>query len=487
MAESPPPTTRRDEFDERDERDADDLDFIRIFFIIAKYFKFSRFKEIKQSNKLNTQPLIQSEMSFHNQFELSKLNANTPSHHIPYPPTNTSGLNDMVVDGEQVIIRNSYIIVSSLDRDWYSGSSGSESPYKFSVLLGGSGDTWNSMPLYQNSPTVPATQQQALLGIRGSPNIAGWYSTTGQFFLPYDPSQPLGLQVDSETIIFKGTQFMAINHTPKNIISIGVSKLVVSSRNLESGYSTITVNPENQPYLLVSVDNVDKVQLGTNKLIDNAVGVMVPYLPIPTSLASNYFVEYKSLLGNAKEFFNNPIASIPRMVINITTAIGSSIAPSLNDVLTIYSIYNKIGTPADYSTEFLVIQTSTFFMASQYQAGDLLLFKNYRYRDTGIYEEADNFNEFMNNPAGHVIVGIDKSNPATYLYNLIVICAPSVASITSGNVENIPWYSNLKVKSMGTSPIAGDSGKCINSSLQTQVAFNIKYLEKSTNFMDDLL
>jgi hypothetical protein len=419
-------------------------------------------------------------MSYSTQFELSKLNA---------PPNLMQNVPSMMVTDPQdsIIIRNSYIIISSLDRDWYSNSNGAETPYNFTVKLGGAGDSWSTYPLFQNNPTVPATQDQALNGQRGFTNVSGWYSSSGVFYPAYNSALPFGNQVDSETIIFKGDQYMVINHEPHNIISIGINKLLTSARNIEVGYSNTVTNVENIPYLMVNVDNIDYVHFGTNKLIDNSIGLMVPYIPLPISFANNYFIEYKNLLGNSKDFYNNPIASLARLSINITNTNGAPINPLINDVLSIYSIYYKIGTPGDYSTEYLVIQTSTYFSAAQYKPGDNLLFKNYVYRDTGIYSECDIFNSFINQPNGHTIVAIDKSDPTTFLYDLIIICAPSIISTVSGNVQNLQWYIDLKIKTIGTIPVADISGKLINCSLQTQLAFNIKYLEKNTNFMSDLL
>lgn len=390
----------------------------------------------------------------------------------------------MLVDGDVIIIRNSYIVASSIDRNWESSEG---NPYRFTVKLGGTGDSWQSYPLYQNSPTVPASSAQAASGQRGSPNISGWFNSVGQFYGPYDPSQPFGQVVDNERIYYKGSQYLVVNSEPKNIISIGVSKLMLSSRNLRIGYSTNLVSSENNAMILVLVDNIDYATYGTNKLIDNSLGLMTPYLPIPTSLANNFFVEYKNLLGNAKEYYQNPLASISRLSINITTPLGGPFDPELVDVLDVFSIYYMIGTPGDASTEFLVIQTKQYFSASGFQTGDSLQFRNYVYRDTGVYSEAGIFNEFINRETGHLICGVGKSDPSTFYNNIIYICAPSNINQSTGQVANIAWYSSLKMKSMGMIPIADVSGRFINVSVQTTVMFNIKYLEKSGKFMNDLI
>jgi hypothetical protein len=43
------------------------------------------------------------------------------------------------------------------------------------------------------------------------------------------------------------------------------------------------------------------------------------------------------------------------------------------------------------------------------------------------------------------------------------------------------------MKSMGEIPVQDVSGKCINANLQTSIAFNIKYLEKTADFMNVLI
>jgi len=385
---------------------------------------------------------------------------------------------------EPVIIRNSYIMVSSIDRNWYSSTT--ENPYNFTVKLGGAGDSVVVVPLFQNNPTVPATTDQAMNGSRGNPNIAGWISKIGAFYPAFDPSLPRGIIVDNETIVQRGDKFLVVNNEPRNIVSIGASKLLITNRPIEIGYSTSNSNVSCMPYLLINVSNIDYTTFGTNKLIDNSLGIMTPYIPTPTSLNNLGFTEYKNLLTNAKEFYNNPIASLSKLEISLTTASGGTI-DYVNDVLAIYSIFYTQSDPIDTATEFLIIQTSTYFSPSQYLVGDTIIFQNYIYRDTGVYSEADIFNDYINSPFGFQIVGIDSSDPTTFLKNRIIICAPSTISTSTGMITNLSWYSSLKIKSMGEIAVQDVSGKLINSNLQTNIAFNIKYLEKTASFMNVLI
>jgi len=414
-------------------------------------------------------------------------NKNTISYQSP-PPfqiSETSQSSTNLDDGEEPVrIRNSHIMVSSIDRNWYSSTL--ESPYNFTVKLGGSGDSIVVQPLFQNNPTIPATTEQAMNGLRGDPNISGWYSKSNTFYPAYNPVLPRGIIVDNETIVQRGDRFLVVNNEPRNIVSIGASKLIITNRPIEIGYSNSNTNISNTPYLLINVSNIDYATFGTNKLIDNSLGIMTPYIPTPTSLNNLGFTEYKNLLTNAKEFYNNPIASLSKLEISLTTASGGTI-DYVNDVLVVYSIFYTQSDPMDAATEFLVIQTSTYFSPSQYLVGDTIIFQNYIYRDTGVYSESDTFNDYINSPFGFQIVGIDSSDPTTFLKNMIIICAPSTISTSTGMITNLAWYSSLKMKSMGEIAVQDVSGKLINSNLQTNIAFNIKYLEKTASFMNVLI
>jgi hypothetical protein len=418
----------------------------------------------------------------------TRIQSHLPPQQISENPQSSVYLNDgsNAEEGgeEPVIIRNSYIMVSSIDRNWYSSTT--ENPYNFTVKLGGAGDSVVVVPLFQNNPTVPATTDQAMNGSRGNPNIAGWISKIGTFYPAFDPSLPRGIIVDNETIVQRGDKFLVVNNEPRNIVSIGASKLLITNRPIEIGYSTSNSNVSCMPYLLINVSNIDYTTFGTNKLIDNSLGIMTPYIPTPTSLNNLGFTEYKNLLTNAKEFYNNPIASLSKLEISLTTASGGTI-DYVNDVLAIYSIFYTQSDPMDTATEFLVIQTSTYFSPFQYLVGDTIIFQNYIYRDTGVYSEADTFNDYINSPFGFQIVGIDSSDPSTFLKNRIIICAPSTISTSSGMITNLSWYSSLKIKSMGEIAVQDVSGKLINSNLQTNIAFNIKYLEKTASFMNVLI
>jgi len=403
----------------------------------------------------------------------------------PQSAVNLNGDDNIEGEGEEpVIIRNSYIMVSSIDRNWYSSTT--ENPYNFTVKLGGAGDSVVVVPLFQNNPTVPATTDQAMNGLRGNPNIAGWISKVGTFYPAFNPSLPRGIIVDSENIVQRGDRFLVVNNEPRNVVSIGASKLLITNRPIEIGYSTSNSNVSGTPYLLINVSNIDYTTFGTNKLIDNSIGIMTPYIPTPTSLNNLGFTEYKNLLTNSKEFYNNPIASLSKLEISLTTAIGGSI-DYVNDVLVVYSIFYTQSDLIDTATEFLVIQTATYFSPFQYLVGDTIIFQNYIYRDTGVYSEADIFNDYINSPLGFKIAGIDSSDPSTFLKNRIIICAPSTISTSSGMISNLSWYSSLKMKSMGEIAVQDVSGKLINSNLQTNIAFNIKYLEKTASFMNVLI
>ena len=94
--------------------------------------------------------------------------------------------------------------------------------YNFQVSLGSSSDTWKRVPLYENSPTVPATKEQSERGERGFNNGGtGWrWGETGEQFPKYDSSKPPGNIVGYESIRENSTRGAKVYRDFKNVSQI---------------------------------------------------------------------------------------------------------------------------------------------------------------------------------------------------------------------------------------------------------------------------
>jgi hypothetical protein len=294
-----------------------------------------------------------------------------------------------------------YIVINSIDRDW-TNSNSNETPYKFRVVFG------------NNS-------------LYGSNN------------------QNLNI---------------LINDTIKNANYITCQKLVIANRELYD-----KSRPSNNPYLLISVDNIEQISEGSNNKLQNAIAIMTPKIPISTTSTNYKYIEYENINEQGKKINS----SLPYMDIEIQSADGSLINSDdyQNDILNIKQIYYNT------STELLEIKTSDYFTTNDFQSGDKVSISGYLFRDDGYYESAL-FNNYINRKEGHIIQSVSQSNIALDMYDIIHILPDAINSKSSGEFELKEWFSDLITKTDIDSDISDDNtGKLINNNLQTTIFFKV--------------
>jgi len=247
------------------------------------------------------------------------------------------------------------------------------------------------------------------------------------------------------------------------------------------------VNISKFPYLSVALDNIDGVMFSTNNELNKSIGLMVPFTP-SNNTVQYPIIEYKNSLKHSKEYYNNPLASLSKLNINIKQQ-TNSLPVNYNDVLSIKNITYSPAISSNVSTEYLVVETSEYFSNKEYGLGDIIKFSNYENVNTGIYNDVRTFNDFINRTSGHPILDTSKTDSDKYLSNRIHIPIPSTISTSTGNVEEDTWYSNLKSVSLSnvslSSSVTDLGGKLINTNLQNTLIFRIKTIEKESNFMND--
>jgi hypothetical protein len=284
-------------------------------------------------------------------------------------------------------------------------------------------------------------------------------------------------------------QYSTVSHDYKNVISFSMDKIIIPNRPCIQSYnSNIAPRPNDYPYITISVAGINYSSYGTNKTLNNTIGIFTPIIPLPISLSEISYLEYKNTSVQKKEYAPSPEGYISRLDLAITTPSGSSVS-NLNDVLDIYSIFLNSSTSniIPINSDSLVVQTSTYFNNIEFRKNDLLLFKNYVYHNMS-YDESGQFNAWINNVSGHYILDISKSNPATDLYNQIIIPIPASLSRSTGNIIVESWFSSFDTKSLSNVAIQDTSGKLINVSTQSHLVVNMQTLEKNDNiFMKDLI
>ena len=283
-------------------------------------------------------------------------------------------------------------------------------------------------------------------------------------------------------------QYSTVSHDYKNVISFSMDKIILPNRPCIQSYnSNIAPRPNDYPYIAVTVDGINFSSYGTNKTLNNTIGIFTSIIPIARNIAEISYLEFKNTSVQKKEYAPSPEGYISRLDLAITTPAGALVS-NLNDVLDIYSIFLNTSNIITITTsDSLIVQTSTYFNNIEFRQNDLLLFKNYQYHNMS-YDESGQFNAWINNVNGHYVLDVAKSNPATDLYNQIIIPIPALLSRSTGNIAVESWFSSFVTKSLSNVAIQDTSGKLINVNTQSHLVVNMQTLEKNDNiFMKDLI
>ena len=285
-------------------------------------------------------------------------------------------------------------------------------------------------------------------------------------------------------------QYSTVSHDYKNVVSFSIDKIILSNRACIQTYnSNIAPRLNDNPYLTVSVKGIHYSSYGTNKTLNNTIGIYTPLIPLPQTLSEISYLEFKNTSIQKKEYNPTPEGYISALDLSITTPLGT-LASNLNDVLDIYSIFLNSNNSNIYTNitinSSLIIQTNTYFNAVEFRKNDLITINKYVYHNNN-FDECSIFNNWINRESGHYILNIGKSNLTTTLYNQIIIPIPATLSRSTGNISVEQWFSDFDMKSLSNVAIQDNGGKLINVNTQSHLVVNIKTMEKNDNiFLKDL-
>jgi hypothetical protein len=283
-------------------------------------------------------------------------------------------------------------------------------------------------------------------------------------------------------------QFSTVSHDYKNIVSFSVEKIILPNRPcIQSYMSNVSPHLNDNPYLTVTIQGINFSSYGTNRILNETVGIYTPIIPIPNLLNDLSYLEYKNSSVQKKEYDPTPEGYISNLNLRINNTNGT-LASNLHDIQDIYSIFLTPGTTLPLSIlDTLTIQTSTYFSNIEVKQNDLICIKNYQYHNMS-YDESGIFNKWINRDEGHYVININKSNPTTTLYDQIIIPIPAELSTSTGNIIVDTWFDNFVIKSLSNIAIQDNGGKLINVSMQSHLIVNIKTLEKNDNiFLKDII
>lgn len=276
-------------------------------------------------------------------------------------------------------------------------------------------------------------------------------------------------------------RFSIVSQDYKNVVAFSVDKIILPNRISQVSYtSNLAPRLNDNPYLAVAIQGINFSSYGTNKTLNETLGIYTPLIPLPTTLSDISYLEFKNTSIQRKEYSPAPEGYISLLDISITNP-GGAIASNLNDVLDIYSIFLNTSNAIPITTsDSLIIQTSTYFNSAEFHANDLIKIEGYQYHNMS-YDESSQFNNWINSSRGHYVLDIRKSNTGTTLYNQLIIPMPATLSRSTGMLAVDDWFTSFVMKSLSNVAIQDGGGKLINANTQSHLVVNIKTLEKKNN------
>ena len=392
---------------------------------------------------------------------------------------------DIIEVGTPLQTKNKYLVLSSLDRDWYN-SSADTNPFNYKAKIGTNND--NDVNIY-------------------TLNII------------------------------------------KNIVSLGIIKLLLPNKKMIIGYSNQVEFISHHPYIMVDINHGINTNDGTNSNINNAIGILNTITPTNKLFSEVNYLEYKNINGATKNYYNNPISNLSTLDIKIKTELNQnptnvndvlSIDTIYSSGLNLTEVVN-IKTSMYFNNQFQIsdiikIQNYVYRETDTYTEGvnfndyinqetghKIIGLKNSGYTyftitqsgtsitQTGAGNTDFNDRAFASGDTDKIIVYADGTTAiATYssgtvltssithtipsstkIYlksitavshynNIIQIGIPHSISSSTGAIVEDSWWGSLKTKSSteDDSSSSGDTGgKLINTYLQTHIFINIGYLD----------
>jgi hypothetical protein len=310
----------------------------------------------------------------------------------------------------------------------------------------------------------------------------------------------------------------SISQMYRNIISVElVSAVLPMDAYVDSFDTRIYMGLSRYPYLLLRIDELDNVFKGTNNWVDRAFSTMIfdkvfytntlstDYISgVETSIVQSSpkqgfsgeylrgFLKYNPAYFEKKKFYNNPLANLSRMTIDITDPRGNFVN-NQSDVLNISNIQYTANLAAitanttellptfgwPYSTQsdykYVQITTSTYFSNRLFRIGDRILIQNFTFNSNASGVNDSNFTSFINQTQGHIIINLDiETNGATNTNNRgflsnIYISPPGSLNTANQTVKSGTYYDNTTLDLSNVSVF----GSMIDVDLQTQLLFRI--------------
>ena len=304
-----------------------------------------------------------------------------------------------------------------------------------------------------------------------------------------------------------GQQNIGVNRNFRNVIAVELVNVIVPHDNAIVPFDNrIYLDNSSFPYLLLQIEELDGVYRGTNSNNDrsfahllfdkehNSDVLSTTYIgsdtaPSGTMFSKQFargFIRYSPGYFEKKTFYNNPIASLNRMTINIVDPYGNpvDVQPDILPISAIayenvadHAIKGTKGFPNDNSgvspRQYVKITTSNYFSNRIFRIGD-------RIHISGVVSSIPAFQNFINRTKGHFIVNLDTEVDTAGNYNkgfinVIYLSSPGELSANGATVD-----SNTDIGPQGVGTVGYSNAYLINENLQTHILLKITTRETDT-------
>lgn len=318
----------------------------------------------------------------------------------------------------------------------------------------------------------------------------------------------------------------------KNIVRVELVKAIIPTESIDvfktrymsggqpkttfAGGSTVL----SFPYLIVRVEELESNNYGTNSNIDSTFGIIQydnkwssehedyrEYNVNQSKLTNpGYACMIPKFMKCQRVFHPTPLSTLQKMSIRLERPDGTLVNTEM-DTFDFIKVFMGSVLPAGYSysgtnpyvsapaNEYIVLESTELFRATNAIAGDRIYVKGFKFPDGfvgGTQELRDKFVSFINRVEGHVVSGVMGLNgttiteePNTIGYSKFIII-PGQVDLAAGAYVN---YSTLAGGLAGLQLVKPIACRGINGNRQVQVVFRIitREIDSSSRIRADIL
>jgi hypothetical protein len=313
----------------------------------------------------------------------------------------------------------------------------------------------------------------------------------------------------------------------RNIVRIELVKALIPVEGIDTlvdktdatTYQTnVNTNALSFPYLMVRVPELETNNVGTSSYVDNAFGLIqydANWITDNTNVSQRggFLGMIPKFMKCQKIYYPTPLATLQRLTIQLQRPDGTLLS-AVPDTLSISGFIlsnaiesgvtttfytNTVAARADGSSDYIWIQTSTYFSTFMFNKGDRIQLKNIAFNSsfTGNTAVTADFINFLTDSAGLLVVNIGYINGSILAtgYNAVgyanyIIVEARRADPTTGSVDVVP-FGGVATEAFSVALTAGismgapsapsgltprpvvQSGSLINLSHQIQVVFRV--------------